>query len=239
MPSSLKYTDVMNMLQRQIPRISEDTHAETIINAGLNMIWMAYDWRESLSEFTPFYLIPGRQDYPEDIIDIPSDMHGIKQAFFVRLNGDTTIKTPLKVIKQLNKTSMQLPPNAITFMTTMADNKSGYRIHPRPPQGYGAPYYMIEGTYKKRTPVVTASTLTNTIAFDDMYQGVLFDACLYQAKRMSGAQDANNHYQNAVISITQMANAEGLADGESSFAPSEPLVSVPYAGVPYPNYFGY
>lgn len=239
MSATLKYTDILNMLQRQIPRIVEDIHAETIINAGLNMIWMAYDWRESLSEFTPFYLIPGRQDYPEDIIDIPSDMHGIKQAFFVRLNGDTTQKTPLKVIKQLNKTSMQLPPNAITFMTTLADNKSGYRIHPRAPIGYGSPYFFIEGTYKKRTPTVTASTLNTTIAFDDMYQGVIFDSCLYQAKRLAGSQEANNFYQNAVLSITQMANAEGLADGEQNFAPSEPIVSVPYTGVPFPNYFGY
>lgn len=239
MAATLKYTDILNMLQRQIPRVTEDMHADSIINAGLNFIWMAYDWRESLSEFTPFYLIPGRQDYPSDIIDIPSDMHGIKQAFFVRLNGDTTQKQQLKVIKQLNKTSMQLPPNSITYMTTLADNKSGYRIHPRSPLGFGAPNYFIKGTYKKRTPVINGSTLTNTIAFDDMYASVLFDSCLYQAKRMAGSPEANNFYQNAVLAVNQMANAEGLADGEQNLTPSDPLVSVPYAGSPYPNFLGY
>jgi hypothetical protein len=69
MAATLKYTDILNMLQRQIPRVTEDMHADSIINAGLNFIWMAYDWRESLSEFTPFYLIPGRATVVETIVD--------------------------------------------------------------------------------------------------------------------------------------------------------------------------
>lgn len=236
MASTLKYTDILNMLQRQIPRLAEDLHAEVIINAGLNMIWMEYNWRESLSEITPFYLIPGRQDYPADIITIPADIHGLQQAFLVYLNGTSAVKWPLKVIKQIQKTEMQVPPDSITYMTTLANNKSGYRISPRPPISFGAPFYMIEGTYKKRTPVITAQTLNRTIAFDDMYQGVLFDACLYQAKRLAGAQDANNYLQNASLSIYRMAAAEGVADGVDTVAPDSPIVDTMYPG-PYYGFY--
>ena len=81
MAATLKYTDILNMLQRQIPRVTEDMHADSIINAGLNFIWMAYDWRESLSEFTPFYLIPGRQDYPSDIITFLLICMGLSKRF--------------------------------------------------------------------------------------------------------------------------------------------------------------
>ena len=240
MASTLRYTDVVNMLQRQIPRIVEDINAERIINSGFNMIWLAYDWRESLAEFTPFYLIPGRQDYPSDLITIPSDMHGLRQAFFVSLNGSNTfVKQPMKVIRQIAKTGLQQPPGSITYMTTLADNKSGYRVHPRPPTSYGAPYYMIEGTYKKRFMPITATQLTETVPFDDMYQNVFFDACLYQAKRFAGAPDTNTYYTNAVISIQNMANAEGLEDGDATFAPSDPIANVLSFGSGYPNYFGY
>lgn len=239
MASTLKYTDILNMIQRQIPRIAEDIHAETIVNAGLNMIWMAYNWRESISEITPFYLIPGRQDYPGDIITIPADMHGLQQVFLTYLGGNIASKYPLKVIKQIQKTALYGEPRSITYMTQISGNKSGYRVEFRPVQSYGAPYYMIEGTYKKRTPVITAQTLNTTITFDDMYQGVLFDACLYQAKRLAGAQDAGNFYQYAQASIYAMASSEGLADGESNFAPSEPLVGSAWEGISSPFYFGY
>lgn len=234
MASTLKYTDIINMLQRQVPRIAEDIHAETIVNAGLNMIWMAYNWRESISEITPFYLIPGRQDYPGDIITIPSDIHGLQQVFLTYLGGNTAVKYPLKVIKQIQKTALILPPHSITYMTQISGNKSGYRIEPRPPQAYGCPWYLIEGTYKKRTPVITAQTLNTTIIFDDMYQGVLFDAFLYQAKRLAGAQDAGNFYQYAQMSIYAMASSEGLADGESNFAPSQPLVGSSWDNISNP-----
>lgn len=233
MASTLKYTDILNMLQRHIPRLAEDLHAEVIINAGLNMIWMAYNWRESLKEITPFYLIPGRQDYPSDIITIPSDIHGLQQAFMVYLNGNTSFKRPLNVIKQVQQTSMFADPDTIGYMTTLANNKSGYRVSPCPTTSYGAPFYMIEGTYKKRTPVITAQNLSTTIAFDDMYQGVLFDACLYQAKRLAGAQDANNYLQNASLSIYNMAAAEGVADGTSNFAPASAIAESFFTGTLY------
>lgn len=234
MASTLKYTDILNMIQRQLPRVAEDIHAETIVNSGLNMIWMAYNWRESLKEITPFYLIPGRQDYPSDIITIPTDIHGLQQVFLVFLGGDNAVKYPVKVIKQIQKTALFRPPRSITYMTTMSGNKSGYRVEPRPPQSYGAPFYLIEGTYKRRTPVITAQTLNTTIAFDDMYQGVLFDACLYQAKRLAGSQDAGNYYQFAQMSIYNMAASEGLADGESNIAPDSPIVGSVWDNVMFP-----
>jgi len=229
----LKYTDIMNIIQRQMPRQVEDMHAETIANAGMNMIWMAYDWRESLGDITPFYLIPGRQDYPDDLITIPSDIHGLRQAFFVRMGGEYALKNPLKVIRQLEKTNLLQQPNAITYMTTLADNKAGYRVHPRPLTNLGAPYYFIEGTYKKRCPQVTAATLTTEIPFNDMYQEAIYDAFLYQAKRLAGAPDAARFYEASANSLFRMASSEGLNDGEATFAPSQPIDTGSWSGGVY------
>lgn len=224
MASTLRYSDIMNLVQRHVLRNVEDSMAANIVSAGMNMIWQAYDWRESLADITPFYLIPGRQDYPSDIITIPEDIHGLKQVFLVRLNGEEVYKQPLSVLRQVERTNFQTLPNTISYMTTLTNDKSGYRVHPRPATNYGAPYYLIEGTYKKRSPSIDAAGLNDVIPFDDQYQGVLYSVFVYWGKYLMGSQDVEQAANLAVMNINTMANNEGLNDGELHFAPRLPLV---------------
>ena len=77
MARTFRYSDILSIVSKQFPRIVEDQYASICSNMATNLIWYAYDWRESLLTLPPFWLIPGEQDYKPPATVIPADFGGL------------------------------------------------------------------------------------------------------------------------------------------------------------------
>jgi len=234
MAKTYTYADVLNAIQKQVPRSTEDVNAATICNMAQNMIWNAYDWRESLAELPPFFLIPNVQDYYKPFYNLPDDFHGLRKAFLTRTVSVPPFRQELSVIKDLRITHARYVPHAIGYLPEF----HGLRVFPRFPENSGATDWMIEGTYKKKPVKISASNLSNTLPFDDVYFQVWIEAAKWASFSLAGDPREDKQWQKMVIAIQGMAENEGLELGDPSLYPSEPF-AVTGQGFFMPGRLGY
>lgn len=227
---TLRYSDILSIVSKGTPRVAEAEFSSVASNLATNLIWYAFDWRESLEELPPFYLIPGVQDYGTPFTVIPQNFHGLRKAFLGRLNY---VKYPqMAVAKDLEKTHIQGIPTAISYEASL----DAFRVHPIP-NNLSAPTWWIEGTYKKRPSAITNSTLNTLLPFDDMYLNVWVEALRWAMYHLLGSEKAGVAvYQNgqlvstgqlgtAMAAIEKMASTEGLEQGDVFLHPENALVS--------------
>lgn len=247
MAQTYRYSDVLSIVSKTFPRIVEDQFSSICSNLATNLIWYGYDWRQSLKTLPPFWLAPGMQDYNPPLITVPSDFGGLRQTFLTRIASGGTVRDVIKAVQDLQITHVVGFTNSITYNPATG----GFRIFPRAPWGQGAPYLMIEGTYKCKPTLITNSTLDTLLPFDDMYLNTWLEVMRWAFMSASGDQRAgqvlvqNGSYQitgqlgAACNVIDQMAAHEGLLQNDPTISPAQPL-SWPSGGVQgYPlNFWG-
>ena len=81
-------SEALTLAGAQLNRKLEDNYGAYIANVAQAKIWNKYDWRESLSPLPPFYLIPAEQEYGAPATIIPTDFHGLREAYLARLSGE-------------------------------------------------------------------------------------------------------------------------------------------------------
>lgn len=233
MAKTLRYTDVLDVAGKGLPKRLEDNFASMAANSGTNLVWYAYDWRESLKVLPPFYLVAGEQDHTIPPAIVPTDFHGLRKAVLSRYTQGAITKMELDVIRDLFPTHIKAVPNAISYEPSV----SGFRVHPRVPDNVGAPEWFIEGTYKCRPTLITNSTLSTLLPFDDMYFNVQVEAVRWAMLMLSGSPNAGTtQVQNgatahtgqlatAISFIEMMAAQEGINSGDINIHPAEPLVA--------------
>lgn len=238
------YADAMNIIQKNLGRNIEDGNAAFICNLGTNFLWNKYDWRETIDELPPFFLIPDEQDHGAPQVTIPSNFMGLRTATLMRTATAPPTRTPLRVMKNLDTTHVRGWSSAITYRPEAA----AFRIFPRVPINWGAPEWMIGGTYKIRpTKLVPTNLITTTLPFDDIYLGVWLEVLKWAAFSIAGDPRAGDvtrqngqtiytgQLAKAHAAADEMASTEGLELGDPIVSPSEPLVST--IGLA-PNIFG-
>ena len=227
------YADVLNFLQPQIPAVMQDQKAASICNIGTNLIWNAFDWRETLEILPPFWLSPLVQDYGAPVVAIPTDFLGLREAQLTDISNIPPAKYPMKVVKFLEPTHLKTLPNTISYEPSV----NSFRVFPRVPAGYGASRFKIDGVYKKRPTLITATTYTSTVLpFDDLYFQVWLEVIRWAGFSATGDQRAGAAMQlpngavqysgqlaTAMSFIQAMATNEGFNLGNSTVAPSESL----------------
>jgi len=228
------YQDAVNLASRNIPRSAEDDSAAFLCNLALNEMWRRWDWRESVAELPPFYLIPNHQDYGPPAASVPSDFAGLRRAWLVQTTSSPAMRQPMKVMGQLDVTHVRNLPHAVGY----EPSTSSFRIFPRSPDNIGATDYMIDGVYKKRPTKVLATTLTSTsLPFDDVYLNVWLEGLKWAAWNANGdprAGDAQlmpggqvvytGQYGKFLSEVDKMAEHEGIELSTPPLAPAEPLV---------------
>lgn len=233
MGQTYTYADVLNFIRSTVPAVTEDQKAATICNIGTNLIWNAYDWRETIEVLPPFWLSPWVQDYGAPLNVVPSDFQGLREAQLTDLAAVPPAKYPLRVMRFLEPTHLKSLPHAVSY----EPSTNSLRVFPRVPNGLGASRFKIDGVYKKKPTLVTASNYTSTtLPFDDMYFQVWLEVLRWAAYSAIGSDKAgmavrnpnggtqySGQLANAMGMINAMAENEGFNLGDTTVAPSEAL----------------
>ena len=227
------YADAINFVRPQVPATAEDQKAATMCNIATNLIWNAFDWRETIEILPPFWLSPWVQDYGAPLVIVPSDFLGLRTAQLTDLSNVPPAKYPIRVMKFLEPTHMKTLPHAISYEPSV----ESFRVFPRVPNGLGSSRFKIDGTYKKRPTLVTASNYTATnLPFDDLYFQVWIEVIRWAAfsavgdsragqavKTPQGGINYSGQIGTAIAAINAMAENEGFNLGDTTVAPSESL----------------
>jgi len=244
MPRTYKYSDILNIVAKSFPSAVSEQYDATACNMATNLIHHRWDWRESIKELPPFYLIPGEQDYRAPFVQIPSDFHGLRQINRCRIVDGAVQKAEMRNQRFLSSTHIKNLPGYMWYEPA----HSCFRVFPRPYEGLCAPTWFIEGTYKSNPTHVTKATLDTLLPTDDKHFGVWVPVLKYAFMEASGDQRAGQiNYVNgtsqisgqlasALRAIDDMAGIEGINDGEVTVSPSEGLIQTTSGISPYDSY---
>jgi hypothetical protein len=220
MARSYNFGQIWNIIARSVNRQVEDSSAATICNLAQDLIWNGYDWRESLLQLPPFWLIPNEQDYGPPVYSVPADFLGLRWAWLVNMQSSPVSRMEMSVLHDLSLTHIKALPHAISYEPTT----QCFRIFHRAPDNIGSTQYMIDGTYKKRPTIITSQNLANTtLPFDDLYLPVWIEAMRWGAFNLAGDPRADKQLEKALGFIDAMADNEGMNLGDYNVHPSEAL----------------
>ncbi len=222
MASTNSISDALSIANRAFPRAIEADHAAYIANIALNEVWHAYDWRVSIKALPPFWLIPLIQDYGSPFYAVPLDFYGLRQAYLVQTSSSPLPRREeLTVIKNIRKEYLRGLPRNIGYVP----ETQSLRVYPQIPENIGSTQFLIDGTYKKLAPQVTATTLQTTmVPFDDIYFKNFVEALRWAAAEVQDAPNKDQKKHELYYSLQGMADNEGLELGNQVTAPSEALV---------------
>jgi hypothetical protein len=222
MASTYSVQDAINVANRSFSRAIEADHASYVANIALNEIWHAYDWRVSIAALPPFWLIPLIQDYGSPFYAVPTDFHGLRQAYLVNVNASPLpARTEMKVIKNIRREFLRGLPRDIGYVP----ETQSFRVYPQVAENVGSTAFLIDGTYKKVAPSTTSTTLQSTaIPWDDTYISTVVEAIRWAAADVADAPNKIQKKQDLYGSLMKMADDEGLNLGDQVTAPSEGLV---------------
>ncbi len=222
MASSFSVGEALSIANRAFPRDIEADHAAYIANIAMNEVWHAYDWRVSIKELPPFWLIPLIQDYGAPYYAVPLDFYGLRQAYLVQTTSSPLPRREeMKVIKNIRREYLRGLPRDIGYVP----ETRSFRVYPQIPENIGASQFLVDGTYKKLAPQVTATTLqTTAIPFDDIYLQNYVEALRWAASAVQDNPNKAMKKQELHYCLQEMADQEGLELGNQVTAPSEGLV---------------
>ncbi len=192
-------------------------------NKAINCMWQAYDWRGTVAELPPFWLVPYRQDYGTPFYVVPSDFLGLREVYLTYVTTYPPIKRELKVQKYLQESAIQGFPINICYL----DAIQGFRVWPLPPTSAASPLYLIDGTYKKQPPKIQRSNLGDLILWPDLYFDTFVDALAWAALDLMGPtkqKDAALQYQKFQRSLAIATGTDALENGPPAVHPSEGLL---------------
>jgi hypothetical protein len=213
------YRDVWSAAAAQYPRALDQPLQELATNIAINEMWKAYDWRGTVVQLPPFWLVPGDQDYGTPTYVIPDDYFGLREVYLVTLTNTTwPVRKKLEIVENLERTGLQDLPQSICYRSSIA----GFRVHPCPTFSMAAPNYLIDGTYKKRPPKWTSASYASQLLWDDIYFSAFVSACVWAAFKLSGQrQAAMEQYLIFQQDLQRAKEDENLELGERVIHPTE------------------
>lgn len=185
-------------------------------------MWKSYDWRGTVVQLPPFWLVPGLQDYGTPTYVIPDDYFGLREVYLVLITTaiNLPIRKKLDIVENLERTHLEDLPQCICYRPSIA----GFRIHPGPTLSMAAPNYLIDGTYKKRPPRWTSANYASQLLWDDIYFDSFVSACVWAAFKLSGQRQASmEQYAIYQQDLMRARETENLELGERVLHPTEPL----------------
>lgn len=221
MSYSFTYLDVWNAAAAQYSRASDQPLQELATNIAISEMWRAYDWRGTVVQLPPFWLIPGEQDYGVPLYSLPTDFYGLREVYLVYVvNTSWPIRQKLDVVENLERTHLQDFTQSICYRPSIG----GFRVHPCPTLSMAAPGYLIDGTYKKRPPKWTSANLGDKLLWDDIYFSPFVSSCVWATMKLNGNRQAAleqyDIFQQELMNATQNENLEL---GERVVHPTEGL----------------
>jgi hypothetical protein len=228
------YADLYRLGTIGTARAIEEQQQMLILNKAQNLIWRSADWRWTIGNLNPFWLEPNIQDYGSPIVAVPDDFQRIQKCALLKLTDPSPITQEMKYVFELSQENTQGTPQQISFLRATRS----FRVWPRPSGGMGAPYYLINSTYKKLpTRIITTTYQTTELPSQDhqieMWLAALDWAYASQTKDPeAGAVQVlpdgrvvyTKKLATAMAAIKQESLNEGLNQGAPQIAPTEPLL---------------
>lgn len=142
------YLDILLEVKEDL-RISRDqTLSLSVLNDAFRWFWDFYDWKDTIGDMQPFYLVPGWNIYRPPLVEKPSDFRDLFEAFYVTVNGQgSQSEKPLEVIGNIRPHTVFGTPNSIGY----DKNYDAFLVNSNPQGVLGMSY--IRPRYKKTYPV--------------------------------------------------------------------------------------
>jgi hypothetical protein len=216
MATTFTWQDVYNRVAGDGFRAREDAQLVFAVNDAQYLIWDLYDWRETLEELPPFWLVANCQEYGE----VPGDFQALRKAYLVNVDSNYG-RDDIRIKKDLSLTNIRDLPKLIGY----APETHKFRVWPRPNEGLNPTQFLIDGQYKKKpTKVTHANVGSSLIPWDDRHFRVCCTA-LQWALTPELSESKPKIFMAALMQITDMASKEGLDLGDPvGVSPVEPLV---------------
>lgn len=221
MASTYTWQDAVNLLQNEYPRLVANANAAMIVDQVLSLIWNFADWRFAIVNMEPFFLVPGQQDYGAPNVVIPSDFLGVRRADLTyNVTQPPFQYPPLNIDRTLAPVAWQGRPEALSWEPSVGK----FRVFPRVPLGIGPTDYQIAVMYKKLPVRVTASTLGQTMPWDDIYFPTYVEGLrwgFYQNSPNRSQAERLAQWQVFMTLLQKMSANESLNLGDEGLHPQE------------------
>ncbi len=225
MAGTYTFGDLINSSMSSIPGVAQEKTVDIMCNRANAYVWNRFDWRETITELPPFWLVPDTQDYGAPAVIVPTDFQGIRKAFLQDIESYPERTYNLAPVRELDPTLVRSFPDAISF--DKASNS--FRLSRRAPASLTAPRYLVNGTYKILPTKMTKLNYQTTLLFtDDQYFDQWMAVMKYIAAPTGNAKMAAK--QEADMLLHDMAVNEGLNLGDTPIAPAEALAVGTFAG---------
>jgi hypothetical protein len=221
------------MIDKTVPSTVVAQFQGIVCNMATELIWKAYDFRETIADLPPFYLVPNEQDILPAMSAIPADFLGFRKVQLCQYSSGCISKQDMTVVKDIQLTHVRGLPRDVNYNASTR----AFRVFPRTPDNIGSPFWFIEGSYKKRPVAITNAQLDTVFPFDDLYLPVYIEVFRWAFYALAGMDKADNQYAKALAFIESMASNEGLNEGDAFIAPAASLVGS-YSGFPNSGYYG-
>lgn len=203
--------EALDIVQATTPLRGAESIATFAADQALAELWSQHAWRETLADFDPITLIPGVQDYPEPLANIPDDIGGLWSATYVHLAEDgTKSHEPLTVRRHLEPTENESLPKEIAYQ----QDKACYRLSARAGSNVGSPWDFVTGTYKKTAPRVTYANIAGlAFPFDDELASTYVSVLRWKFLELLGDQRAPDAAGTAIQLMNRKATMRGMRQG--------------------------
>jgi hypothetical protein len=258
MSRTITFGKLWSAHRRQISRLNDAEYTADLTTKLINRIWK-YDWRETLGDLPPFYLLPQKQDYGKPIYAVPSDFAAIRKATLVRVSDGQTAnssssQTVTPVYKPLKIQGRLTPTQATGVIDTIGYDPAtkSFRIFGILSQGATLNEWIVEGVYKRlpQTNLYDADTIVGAPRLASEITGSNFMSCLLPiadrwydmmsevacalAKKQEAPTKeayAMDQYVDGLIHAAAME--ENVDVGTSYVSPDEPLTELVSSYWPY------
>lgn len=215
---SFSVQEALDVVLATVPLKGAESISTLAADRALAELWSQYAWRETLGDLDPITLIPGVQDYTDVLANLPSDLGGLWNVFYVQMNQDGGYKLDeLRVRRTLERTQVEALPSEVSYQ----QDAELIRLSNVPPSNCGSPLHFLTGTYKKTAPRVThANQAGLAFPFDDELFDAYIAAIRWKFFALLGDQRANDAAGAAFGIMEQKAVTRGMRLGSDQIASS-------------------
>ncbi len=249
MARRITFGKLIAAIRHDVPRVQDVNFASELVADIITTVWNAQDFRETLAQLPPFYLVGDMQDYGAPVFTVPTDFQALRAASLVKLtySDNEVVRNVYPLLVKTRQAPLKRygqRPELVSF----EPQENCFRIFPVLGSSTPTNEWLVEGVYKKlpqsnlydTTNIIGIPVLTSDITpanypqlllpLDDRHYATMKDVAVMIAKKLAGGlnQDSMATEQYINNKLRQIAISEGLDLGTSNITPFEPLMGDSY-----------
>jgi len=223
--------DALDFVAQFVHKIPLDKVGTKLCDITNSVIWRAFFWRWSISDFTAVTCVNGQQDYPNAI---PTDFYRFHVLLLARTDITPNEFRELDEKEYIGKEQSRLGGLNDIKIFSLLPEVAGIRLEL--PTNIQTPVTMqIQGEYQKQPTKITDASWETAFSFPDQYFGVYNEGLLYYCYKFSDDPRAGNIEVSStglkqytgqlgafMGALGEMMQKEDLSGGQTSRFPQDP-----------------